>query len=758
MEVWMAKSHVLGTARIGSKRDLKVALEKYWQDQITANELQQVAHDIRANNFKLTQQLDYIQVGDFSLYDQVLDTSLLVGNLPSRAQHKNDTELDNYFRVARGKASNKNSCCSLAGDMTKWFDTNYHYIVPEFDQDTEFKLNPSVLLKQVNQAKGTGADVKVVILGPVTYLHLGKEQTGQDKLRLLDKLLPVYLKLLDELSRRGIQWVQIDEPALVTELSSEWQLAYRYSYNVLKASPVKLLLTSYFGNLGNNLSVVSELPVAGIHIDVTAGFSEAKSLLASQPKEQVLSLGVIDGRNIWRSDVELLLAELAEFADIKKDNLWLAPSCSLLHVPVDLDNEQHLSTEIKSWLAFGKQKIAELLLLVKAVNQGKASVASEFAEITNTLVRKQSSPLLNHTKTQAAITALDEQTRERDVAYQQRKKLQTKALNLPKFPTTTIGSFPQTKEVRNVRQAYKQGSLGETEYVNLIKQEIEKTIRYQEEIGLDILVHGEAERNDMVEYFGELLSGITQSQFGWVQSYGSRCVKPPIIYGDVHRAQPLTLQWANYAQSLTDKPVKGMLTGPVTILNWSFVRNDQPLNVTCQQIALAIKEEIADLEQNGISIIQVDEASLREGLPLKQSQWQGYLDWAIDCFKLSVSTVQAQTQIHTHMCYSEFEDIIDSIAAMDADVITIESARSGYELLRTFESFAYQNQIGAGVYDIHSPNTPTVTSIREQIEIASKVFDSEQIWVNPDCGLKTRTWAEVKPALCNMVEAAKSLR
>ncbi|MDO6719572.1 5-methyltetrahydropteroyltriglutamate--homocysteine S-methyltransferase [Psychrosphaera sp. 1_MG-2023] len=754
----MAKSHLLGAARIGPNRELKFSLESYWRGDITADELQLTANTIQQQNIQSTADLNFTQVGDFSFYDHVLDTSFLLGNVPKRAQNDDDSRLDNYFKVARGKARNHNNCCTQAGEMTKWFDTNYHYIVPEFDQNTEFSLNPEQLIRQINQAKALGSTVKPVILGPVSYLHLGKSKDQCDKLALLDKLLPIYQELFAVIERHGIEWVQIDEPALVVDLSPEWQLAYRYAFNALKTSSLKILLTTYFGPLGTNLDLVATLPVAGIHLDVTHDIDEASSLVQSQSVDQVLSLGVINGRNIWKSDLTKILDSIEPLAQVKQDNLWLAPSCSLLHVPVTLANETSLADELIDWLAFGQEKIAELECLTLALNKGRNAVVQQLKDNETSLLRRHHSPLVTNQDVQNALSNINTQHLNRISPHVERQAIQQQKLKLPAFPTTTIGSFPQTADIRQTRNQYKRGKIDHAEYVTKMQQEIESVIQYQTDLDLDVLVHGEPERNDMVEYFGELLEGFAQTQLGWVQSYGSRCVKPPILFGDVYRSQPLTTQWAEYAQSLTNKPVKGMLTGPVTILNWSFVRDDQALSTTCYQIALAVKEEVQALEQLGINIIQIDEAALREGLPLRKNDWQHYLDWSVNAFKLCARDVANSTQIHTHMCYSEFDDIIDAIAHMDADVITIESSRSDNELLQTFERFQYPNQIGPGVYDIHSPNIPTLESIQTLIKKATTIFDRDQIWINPDCGLKTRRWEEVKPALENMVKAAKSLR
>ena len=754
----MAKTHLLGSARIGEKRQLKFALEQYWRGELSESALQDTAAKVRATNFDKLGSLDFVQVGDFSFYDHVLDTSFMVGNAPARAVIENDSRLNDYFRVARGKANNESSCCNHAGEMTKWFDTNYHYIVPEFLATTEFSLHIEPLLKQLNQAKSIGATTKPIILGPVTYLWLGKSKDDGNRLELLDKLLPVYHALLKELHRHGVEWVQIDEPALVTDLAPEWQLAYRYAYNSLKSQSAKLLLTTYFGALKDNLKLASELPVAGLHLDALRAKEECFHLAQNQGREQVLSIGVIDGRNIWKTDLQNALDLVEPLAKVKGDALWLAPTCSLLHVPVDLTKERDLPAEISDWLAFGHQKIDELVVIASGIRFGRDSIEAQLDANQASLNRRRTSTLVNHDQTQRKLASIDLQRLDRVTCHAERAVKQNEYLALPSFPTTTIGSFPQTTEIRTLRRELKQGQLSQTAYQQRLEQEVKRIIEYQQAIGLDVLVHGEPERNDMVEYFGERLEGFIHTQFGWVQSYGSRCVKPPVIYGDVYRSNPLTLEWATYAQSLSSKPVKGMLTGPVTILNWSFVRDDQPRKQTCQQIALAIKEEVLALESNGISIIQIDEAALREGLPLRRSDWPSYLDWAIDSFKLCVNTVADTTQIHTHMCYSEFNDIIEAITRMDADVITIESSRSGHELLETFKKFRYPNQIGPGVYDIHSPNIPSIESIRTLIAQASDIIPHQQLWVNPDCGLKTRAWHEVQPALANMVAAARQLR
>lgn len=753
------KLHNLGFPRIGNKRELKFALESFWKNDSTATELLATAGQIRSKNWTLQQSLDLVPVGDFSLYDQVLDMSFTLGNLPKRVAHLNDSELDNYFRIARGRSANDSPCqCIHAGEMTKWFDTNYHYIVPEVTTDTVFTLNNARILAQVAEAKTQGVKFKPVLIGPVTYLWLSKEKDGSNKLDLLDKLLPVYQQLLIELAEAGADWVQLDEPALVTELDQAWQEAVTQAYQALKFSPVKLLLATYFGTLGDNLTLTLNLPVAGIHFDAVRGKAELEQVVASLPSDKVLSLGVIDGRNIWKTDLNITLAYLQPIAAKLAERLWLAPSCSLLHVPVNLDNETKLDTDILSWLAFAEQKLIELTVLGKALNDGPNAVGRELADNLAAINSRHTSPRVHNPAVKAAVSNISAQLGKRQSSYSVRAAKQAKHLPLPLYPTTTIGSFPQTKEIRQARLAFKKHSISASEYEVKMKAEIEYAVREQEKLGLDVLVHGEAERNDMVEYFGEQLQGYAFSQFGWVQSYGSRCVKPPILFGDISRPQPMTVAWTKYAQSLTDKPMKGMLTGPVTILNWSFVRDDQSRRDSCLQLALAVRQEVQDLEAAGVNVIQIDEAALREGLPLRRAQWQSYLDWAVEAFRISANGVKDETQIHTHMCYSEFNDIIAAIAHMDADVITIETSRSDMELLDVFEQFAYPNQIGPGVYDIHSPNIPAAEQVTKLMQKAAERIPAQRLWVNPDCGLKTRQWDEVIPALQNMVDAAKALR
>lgn len=760
----MVTTHNLGFPRVGAKRELKFALESYWKGQSSRDELKALGAQLRQRHWQDQSAFDWVPVGDFAFYDQVLDMSFTLGNLPERVRGFQGDALDNYFRVARGRSAQSAEehahCCGgvAAGEMTKWFDTNYHYIVPEFTAATEFKLDASRLLEQLAEAKAQGVTAKPVIVGPVTYLAIGKAKDDSDKLALLPRLLSVYAELLETLATRGVEWVQIDEPILVTELIADWQHAFNTAYHQLKSCRVKLLLATYFGQLLENTYLAANLPVAGLHVDAINGRDDIRPLLNLLPAHRVLSLGVINGRNIWKTDLNAVLDWLEPIAERMGERLWIAPSCSLLHVPVDLDSEQKLDGEIKSWLAYAKQKLEELRVLAVALNQGRDAVKAELEANRAAIEARRISPRVNNPAVKAALAGITPQMGQRKNSYALRAAKLSALLKLPKFPTTTIGSFPQTAEIRLARSEYKAGRLDEAGYKAAMQAEIARSVREQEALGLDVFVHGEAERNDMVEYFGEQLDGYAFSQFGWVQSYGSRCVKPPILFGDISRPKAMTVEWTKYAQSLTGKPMKGMLTGPVTILNWSFVRDDQPRSVSCKQLALAIREEVLDLEKAGVRVIQIDEAALREGLPLRKSQWTHYLDWAVESFRITANGVRDETQIHTHMCYSEFNDIIAAIADMDADVITIETSRSDMELLDAFDHFKYPNEIGPGVYDIHSPNIPSEQHMVDLMLKAAERIPAERLWVNPDCGLKTRQWNEVIPALTNMVAAAKTLR
>jgi 5-methyltetrahydropteroyltriglutamate--homocysteine methyltransferase len=759
----MAFTHNLGFPRIGTKREFKFALESYWKGQSSREELKALGKELRQRHWQDQSSLDLTPVGDFAFYDQVLDMSFTLGNLPERVRGFDDDVLDNYFRVARGRsaqaADDEAKCGGVAAsEMTKWFDTNYHYIVPEFTASTEFKLDTSRLLEQLAEAKAQNVKAKPVVVGPVTYLAIGKTKDDSDKLALLPRLLQVYAELLETLAAQGVEWVQIDEPILVTELNADWQHAFNIAYHQLKSCRVKLLLTTYFGQLAENAYLTVNLPVAGLHVDAINGRDDIVPLLNLLPAHKVLSLGVINGRNIWKTDLNAVLDWIEPLAKRLGERLWIAPSCSLLHVPVDLDSEQKLDGEIKSWLAFAKQKLEELRVLAVALNQGRDAVKAELEANRTACDARRNSLRVNNPAVKAELAMITPQLGQRNSPYVQRAVKQATLLKLPKFPTTTIGSFPQTAEIRQARSEYKAGRLDEAGYKTAMQGEIARGVREQEALGLDVFVHGEAERNDMVEYFGEQLDGYAFSQFGWVQSYGSRCVKPPILFGDISRPKAMTVEWIKYAQSLTTKPMKGMLTGPVTILNWSFVRDDQPRSVSCRQLALAIRAEVLDLEKAGVQVIQIDEAALREGLPLRRSQWKMYLEWAVESFRITANGVADETQIHTHMCYSEFNDIIAAIADMDADVITIETSRSDMELLDVFDHFKYPNEIGPGVYDIHSPNIPTEQHMVDLMRKAAERIPAERLWVNPDCGLKTRQWSEVIPALKNMVAAANTLR
>ncbi len=769
----MAITHNLGFPRIGAQRELKFALESYWKGKSSRQDLETVGRKLRKTHWQLQSNLDFSPVGDFAFYDQVLDMSFTLGNLPERVSDYRGEPLDNYFRVARGRSADSAhaahltdssdahaDCCGgvSAGEMTKWFDTNYHYIVPELHADTQFQLDASRLIEQLAEAEALGVRSKPVIIGPLTYLALSKAKDGSDKWRLLDRLLPVYAKLLDVLAEHGAEWVQIDEPILVTELEESVRSAFKKAYEALSRSKVKLLLATYFGKLQDNLSLVATLPVAGVHLDAVSAREEAEPLIATLPGVRIVSLGVVSGRNIWKTDLGSVLDWLKPIAEKLGDRLWISPSCSLLHVPVDLKSEKKLDDEVKSWLAFAQQKISEISILARALNRGRNSVQSELDANRSAIQARRTSNRVNDPRVKAAVAKIDAKLGCRQSPFNERISQQQRLLQLPQFPTTTIGSFPQTPEIRLARSQYKSGKIDENSYNLAMRSEIERSVREQEALGLDVLVHGEAERNDMVEYFGEQLEGYAISQYGWVQSYGSRCVKPPILYGDINRPQAMTVEWTQLAASMTEKPMKGMLTGPVTILNWSFVRDDQARKDTCTQLALAIREEVLDLERAGIRVIQIDEAALREGLPPRKSEWQEYLSWSVECFRIAANGVRDTTQIHTHMCYSEFNDIIASIADMDADVITIETSRSDMELLDAFDSFNYPNQIGPGVYDIHSPNIPTQAHIVALMQKAANRIPASRLWVNPDCGLKTRQWSEVIPALTNMVAAAEILR
>ncbi len=757
--------HNLGFPRMGAQRELKRSLEAYWAGQVSQQELLETGKALRAQHWGLQGKagLDTVPVGDFAWYDQILEWSTLLGAVPARfGQAENaPVSLDTLFRMARGRAPSGTP--AAACEMTKWFDTNYHYIVPEFTPGQSFRIAREFLFEQIEEAKALGHKVKPVIPGPLTWLWLGKGDAYEGladtgKLALLDTLLPVYEQVLARFKAQGVEWVQIDEPVLVLDLPQAWQDAFRRVYQGLNQSGLKLLLATYFDDLHENVAVLKDLPVAGVHVDAVRAPAALQAVQAVLGQDQVLSAGVISGRDIWRTDLQKTVQALKPLKAALGERLWIAPSCSLLHVPVDVQSETGLDAELKSWLSFAVQKLDELKLLQGLLDgtldeAGQQAVQAQQAALQT----RRESKRTHNPAVQAQMAKIDQLKRQR-TPFAQRIQAQRNKLRLPAYPTTTIGSFPQTTEIRTARRDWRGGALSDAAYEKAMQAEIEQVIRFQERIGLDVLVHGEAERNDMVEYFGELLGGFAFTQNGWVQSYGSRCVKPPIIFGDVLRITPMSVAWSSYAQSLTDRPVKGMLTGPVTMLQWSFVRDDQPRADTCRQLALALRDEVSDLEQAGIRVIQLDEPAFREGLPLRQGDWQAYLDWAVDCFRLSTSAVSDETQIHTHMCYSEFNDIMQSIADMDADVITIETSRSNMLLLDAFESFEYPNHIGPGVYDIHSPNVPDKDWMVRLMGEAAKRLPADRLWVNPDCGLKTRAWSETEAALLAMVDAAKALR
>ncbi len=765
----MIKTATLGFPRIGANRELKKAIESYWKNSISADELNKIASEIKRNNWLLQQQnkISHIPCGDFSFYDQILDNIALFGAVPQRFidsfnSKENEISLEIYFAMARG--AQRDGVDVTALEMTKWFDTNYHYLVPEFSKNQSFKLSSSKIFDEFLEAKNLGIKTRPVIIGPVSFLLLGKAIDGSNRLDLLDNLLEVYSQVFERFKSIGVEELQIDEPFLVCDIDSDAIRAYLHAYSSIRknSAGLKLHLATYFEELGNNAELAFDLGCDSVHIDLVRGSNQLNQALSLVKSEQTLSLGIVDGRNIWINDFESSLATIKKAVEsLGSERVIVAPSCQLLHVPVDLAHETKLDFEIKSWLAFATQKLEEINILANAASidkTGKESIFADKIAANKAAIASRKTSVRIHNQAVKKLTSnISSDLLSRKSNYLERKKFQ-QSLNLPILPTTTIGSFPQTKEVRKIRADFKSGSISQETYNQFIKEETKKTIKFQEEIGLDVLVHGEFERNDMVEYFGEQLSGFCFTKNGWVQSYGTRCVKPPVIFGDVSRPKAMTVEWAKYAQSLTSKIVKGMLTGPITILQWSFVRNDQSRRDTAMQIAFAIREEVYDLENAGIKIIQIDEAALREGLPIRKSKWNEYLNWAVDAFKITANGVEDRTQIHTHMCYSEFNDIIEAIAKMDADVISIETSRSQMELLRAFVNFKYPNEIGPGVYDIHSPRVPSQEEMENLLRKALDVLDAEQIWVNPDCGLKTRDWPETKLALQNMVAAAKTTR
>jgi 5-methyltetrahydropteroyltriglutamate--homocysteine methyltransferase len=755
----------LGFPRIGPRRELKWAVESYWAGKSEEAELLDSAAAIRRENwlFQKSQGIDHIPSNDFSLYDQMLDTIAMVGAVPERYGHKGGkVDLATYFAMARGTTGADGADSVPAMEMTKWFDTNYHYIVPELKAGQGFTLSSSKPLDEYLEAKALGVQTRPVLIGPVTFLLLGKAKDEKtDRLALLENILPVYEKVLKGLADAGAEWVQIDEPMLGLTLDDKQRSTFGLSFARLNAAApsLKLLAAIYFSDLRQNVRAALALPVAGLHLDLVRGPGQLDNVIAKLPEDMVLSMGLVDGRNIWKTDIAAAIQTAMRITTtVGTNRIMIAPSCPLLHSPVDLESEDTMDGEMRSWMAFAKQKVKEISVITAVINGQRESVASALAENAAAMDSRRTSKRIHNAVVKERVASIDASMYNRESAYAERRRIQRQLIKLPDFPTTTIGSFPQTPEIRKARAAHKRGELNEAQYDEFLKAEIANAIRFQEEVGLDVLVHGEPERNDMVEYFGEQLEGYTSTRFGWVQSYGSRCVKPPIIFGDISRPRPMTVEWSRYAQSLTSAPVKGMLTGPITMLEWSFVRDDQPRSETCRQLALAIRDEVVDLEAAGIRIIQVDEPAMREGLPLRREDWDEYLRWAVGCWKLSVAGVTDRTQVHTHMCYADFNDIIESIGELDADVISIESSRSDMELLAAFGQYHYPNEIGPGVYDIHSPRVADADEMRELLKKAMDVLSPDQIWVNPDCGLKTRKWEEVKPSLEHMVEAAKSLR
>lgn len=744
---------VLGSPRIGPKRELKRATEGYWAGRTSRSDLESVAATLRRDTWAglAAAGLDSVPVNTFSYYDQMLDTAVLLGALPARAAQVSD-DLDRYFAAARGNAD------VAPLEMTKWFDTNYHYIVPEIEPSTTFALNPDKVLSELKEALGQGIPARPVVIGPVTFLLLSKGvKGGGAPIDRLEELVPIYTELLSLLADNGAQWVQLDEPALVTDISADAPALAEAVYNKLGAAGNRpaIFVATYFGDPGASLAGLARTPIEAIGVDLIYG---ADTAVAAVPElaGKTLVAGVVDGRNIWRTDLEAALGKLTALRGSAAD-VAVSTSCSTLHVPYSLSPETDLDDALRSWLAFGQEKVAEVVTLARALREGRGAVADEIAASNAAVASRKSDPRLHNDALRSRIDSIVATGTHRGDAAQRRAS-QEERLHLPPLPTTTIGSYPQTSAIRKARAALRAGEIDEAEYDNRMRKEIADVIKLQEDLGLDVLVHGEPERNDMVQYFAEQLDGFFATQNGWVQSYGSRCVRPPVLYGDVVRTHPMTVDWIKYAQSLTDKPVKGMLTGPVTILAWSFVRDDQPLADTANQVALAIREETVDLQSAGIAVIQVDEPALRELLPLRRADQEEYLRWAVGAFRLATSGVDDSTQIHTHLCYSEFGEVIGAIADLDADVTSLEAARSHMEVLDDLNSVGFSNSVGPGVYDIHSPRVPSTAEIAESLRAALKAVPPQRLWVNPDCGLKTRNTDEVTASLKNMVAAAQEVR
>jgi 5-methyltetrahydropteroyltriglutamate--homocysteine methyltransferase len=751
----MARTHISGFPRIGAHRELKFAQESFWRGESDDADLRSVGKELRARHWELQRaaKLDFVAVGDFAWYDPMLNLSALLGALPQRFGFEPATlGLAQYYELARGNTAQP------AMEMTKWFDTNYHYLVPELGPDTTFDGGVDWLFDEIDEALALGHAVKPVLIGPITYLWLSKSRAaGFDRLSLLPRLVIRYLRILDRLKTQGIEWVQLDEPALCVDLEADWLEAFSAAYNVLGDSGVKVLLATCFGTAADHATTVATLPVHGVHIDLVRAPQQLDGWRAALPADKVLSVGVVDGRNVWRANLGEITRSLESLSAERGERLWIAPSCSLAHVPVMLASEKRLDAELKSWLAFATEKLDEISTIALALRD-PAAAQPALAATDNALGSRRSSGGVFNVLVQRRVAAITDAMARRKSPFAERSRVQRHSLRLPLLPTTTIGSFPQTPAIRKARADYRRGELRALDYLEQMRAETATVVRRQEELGLDVLVHGEVERNDMVEFFADKLWGCALTENGWVQNYGSQCVKPPIIYGDIYRPEPMIVDAACHAQTLTDRLVKSVLTGPVTMLEWSFVRDDQARSTTALQLALVIRDEVVDLEKAGIRIIQIDEPAFREGLPLRKVDWPAYLDWATRAFRISASGVSDATQIHTHMCYSEFNDILPSIAALDADVITIETSRSSMELLDGFGEYAYPNGIGPGVYDTHSSRVPSVEAMQRLLERACEVIPVERLWVNPDCGLKTRNWAETEAALSNMVLAARALR
>ena len=752
----MSKNYVIGFPRIGEKRELKKVLEDYWAKKVDFSEVKYVAENLRKRHWTYQKEakIDFIASNDFSLYDNMLDSSILLGAIPKRFQHLKDEEL--YFAMARG-----NQDC-VAMEMTKWFNTNYHYIVPEISKDTTFKLNSKKVIEEYKEALELGINTKINLIGAITYLGLSKSVDNSDLFAHISSVVKVYKELLEEISKLNSEIVvQFDEPLFVKDLEPKVLSLLKPVYDELSnvSKNIKIVVTTYFEHSNEATKILVNTPIWALGLDFIHGVKNFETLEFIKNSNKVLIAGVIDGRNIWKSNFEDKLNLLNKISNVvSKENIIVGTSCSLLHVPFTLSYEDNLDKEIKSWLAFANEKLKELNLVSKQFFGSKLSL-EDIANIEKNRqdnIQRKVSTKIHNQKIQEEIKNLKKF--EREYKFEDRIKAQREFFKYDFLTTTTIGSFPQTPEIRENRKNYKANLISKEEYETQIKKYIDDCVAFQDEIGLDILVHGEPERNDMVEYFGQLLEGFAFTQNAWVQSYGSRCVKPPVIFGDISRPKAMTVLWIKYAQSKTSKVMKGMLTGPVTILNWSFVRDDIPRNEVTKQIALCINKEVDDLQNAGIKMIQVDEAAFKEGYPLRAENIKAYENWAVDNFRLSVSSAKANTQIHTHMCYSEFNDIIKTIEAMDADVISIETARSGNRLLKIFKEVNYKQEIGPGIYDIHSPRVPSVQEMVNQIKALIEVLPKEQLWINPDCGLKTRKWPEVKESLKNMVEAVQIVK